>query len=66
MSGLPKFGKKPRLRLWQDQWVCYFDYTLSTGKWIGRTTGMGETPEAAYNDFRLLDEPKQFQGVPRA
>ena len=58
MSALPKFGQKPRLRQLPDgTWACYFNYRLSTGLYLGRTTGIGDTPEAAFADFQLLDNP---------
>lgn len=47
---------KPRLRLHSDgKWYCYREHRTAFGVYLGRTTGAGETPQAAWDDLALLE-----------
>lgn len=47
---------KPRLRHHSDgKWYCYRNHVTAFGVYLGRTTGAGDTPKAAFDDLALLE-----------
>jgi len=63
---------KPRLRLHSDgTWYCYRNHLTARGIYLGRTTGAGATPHAAWDDLAKLEredierEMQQPMSAPR-
>lgn len=51
---------KPRLRLHSDGlWYCYRNHRTAFGLYLGRVTGAGNTPYAAWKDLAELERENE-------